>query len=71
MLTREEKRRAFLIVMNGFMERYADEIEGPGMSDARLAACIAGMMRFRLVWGGPGRKATEPPVILRSLYWSQ
>lgn len=55
MLSREDKRRAFYIVMNGFMERYAAEIIGPGMSDARLTECIQRMMQFRLIWGGPGR----------------
>jgi hypothetical protein len=46
MLTRDEKRRAFLIVMNGFMEKYAAEIEGAGMSDERLVSCIARRMKF-------------------------
>jgi len=54
MVTREDKRRAFLIVMSGFMERYAPEIEA-GMTDARLRECIQRMMRFRVIWGGPGR----------------
>lgn len=55
MLSRNEKRRAFLIVMSGFMERYAAEIEGLGMTEERLAECIARMMQFRLIWGGPNR----------------
>jgi len=54
MLTASDKRWAFLIVMSGFMERYAPEIEA-GMTDARLTECVRRMMRFRLIWGGPGR----------------
>ena len=37
------------------MQRYAAEIEGPGMTDARLTECIQRMMSFRVIWGGPGR----------------
>ena len=54
MFGREEKRRAMLIVLNGFMERHAAEIE-TGMTDERLKEAIAARMAMRLVWGGPGR----------------
>jgi hypothetical protein len=55
MFTRGQKRRAFLIVMNGFMDRYCPEIEGPGMTDQRLAERIAERMSMRLIWAAPAR----------------
>lgn len=54
MFTREEKRRAFLNAMSGFMERFAPEIE-TGMTDLRLEECLAWKMSMQVIWGGPGR----------------
>ena len=55
MVTSEEKRRAFLIVMQWFEAKYAAEIESESMSDNRLTECIARTMQFRVIWGGPKR----------------
>ena len=41
MVTKEERRLTFLIVMNGFMAMHVAELEGSGMSESRLTECIA------------------------------